>query len=1081
MGHRDLAGRGVDDELARGASASARTAGAAGVRLDEIAHHRVDEDVAVRVGRRHRLAHRGTRLCVLGHLALGVELDRAGHARTGVRPVALALGVDGEHLHLVDGGRREAADGGFGGRAADGVLRPVRRTCGPVAQAVAGDGRPEVVRRRPTHVERGGGRGRAGLGGRRGWRPGSRHVSDVDGDVYGGGLPLHGPADLACVGSPGLVVERSALLHADLAAGRVKLEGARGRRLACQRVAQRLGAVGCARDRVARRRTRGGVFRDRPGHARLSRDGHGAGDVPAVRVTGAVGDCRGGGIEHGDTQGVGSVAGNRGSEHARIGCRGRVGQRVAVGVLELVAHVVIDGCLPGQRRVAQGHGACGGRRVGPPGACVGPGPHALLAAHGPHLHLVGRTRIEVGEVEAGRSGRERAGVGRPGGRGLTRRDLLAVLGLVAGNGRAVGRGGRPGHVQRRVGRLAERRAGHRRRVGNNGVGVRHVDREVRDGCLALHGPVHLAGVGALRLAIEARSLLHADLARDRVDDEGARGRRLAGQRVGQRLAVVRAAGHRIAHLRAGGGVLEDRPGLTPCAGDLDGQGDVPPVPVRYAVGDRRRGGVDDGDRQRVRIVTRDRGGEHADILRGGRIAERVAVGVRELVADVVVGGLVPGGAGVAQGRLGGGRRRVGPTLPDVGPRPLAFLAGHGAHLRLVRRAGLEAGEIDAGRRRRQRAGLLVVGVGGGVRRPRRRVLARCGLLAVPGVVAGDGQAVGGGGRPAHIERRARGLAELRAGHRGRGGLPGLDVRHLDDHIDHRGVAVHRVVHLPAVEPGDHLAALRLILDVGVRRLVVDAGARLHADLARGRVDDEQARVGRVARERVAQRHVVVRRTRDRGAHRRARGGVLGDAPAGLRGDGDGRAARDLSAVAVARDVVDLRGALVEQVRSQHGAPGRAGEADPEQGGVLRGGGVGQRVAVGVLEEGPATQRRCLVPGEGAAEPLSAAREGDAGSGRRTVGRSLADVRPRPLAFLAGRGPHLRLVGRSGLQAREVEGRCRRRQRARLLVVGVGGGVVRPGGGLLALGGLLAVPGVVAGDGQAVGGGGRPGHVERRAR
>ena len=457
------------------------------------------------------------------------------------------------------------------------------------------------------------------------------------------------------------------------------------------------------------------------------------------------------------------------------------------------------------------------------------------------------------------------------------------------------------------------------------------------------------------------------------------------------------------------------------------------------------------------------------MLRGGRVGQRVAVGVREVrpaaerLRFVPVERAAPPKRAAEEGDARGGRRAVRPTRPGVRPRAGALVAAHGPHLRLVGGARLEVREVEGCGRRAERA--AVCG-------PLRGA-----LLAVLRLVAGDGRAVRGGGRPRHVERRVRLPAELSASERRRGGLAGRDIRDPEEDLDGGVVAVDGVVHLAAVELREyHARRIVFNLPVGIVRLVVDARACRDADLARGRVDDEQARAGRVARQRVAQRviglgvAVVVRRPRHRGADGRAGGRVLGDGAARLRGDGDVRAAGDCSAVGVAGGVVDLRRALVEQVRRQHGAAGGAGQAHAEQRRVLRGARVGQRVTVGVREERPATERLRLVPVERAAPPERAAEEGDARGGRRSVGHALTGLRPPPRAFRAGDGPDLDLVGRTLVEAGKVE---RRRRRAEGAAVG------SPRGGLLALRGLLAVLRLVAGDGQAVGGRSRPRHVERR--
>ena len=552
--------------------------------------------------------------------------------------------------------------------------------------------------------------------------------------------------------------------------------------------------------------------------------------------------------------------------------------------------------------------------------------------------------------------------------------------------------------------------------------------------------------------------------------------------IGLGVAVVVRHSRDVAHEVAAAGVLDDAGLHGPHrAGDVHRPGHVPAVRVARSVGDGGRGpGRVQGPNLQRGVV--DPCLDHAGVLRGCRVAERVVVRVLENPRDVTgaqtVSELVPLEREVGDERGRQVRRRIGRALSGVRPRPLALKARERAHLRLVGRARLEARQVDAGRRGGQLAGLLVVGVGDGVVGPRRGRLAVGGLLAVLDVVARDGRAGVARSRPRHVERRVGRLAELRAGERGRVGLPGLDVRHLDEDVDGGGVAVDGVVHLGPVELRDHLAVVRLRLAVRVVCLVVDRRAGRHADLAAGRVDDEQPGVLGLARQRVAQRviglrvAVVVRRPGHGGTDVRPGGGVLGDAARGLRGDGDVRAARDLPAVGVARDVVDLRGALVEQGHPEMGLTGSAGQADPEQRRVLGRGRVGQGVAVGVGEEH--THRALpglLVVGDGANGERAAA-EGGARGGRRAVSGALAGVGPRPLALLAADGPDLRLVGGARLEVGEVERRGGRAERA---------GVSRPRGGFLALGGLLAVLRLVAGDGQVVRVGRRPRHVERRVR
>ena len=211
--------------------------------------------------------------------------------------------------------------------------------------------------------------------------------------------------------------------------------------------------------------------------------------------------------------------------------------------------------------------------VGLPFADVRPGAGAFESRDRPHLHVIGRPRLQVPQRHAGGRRRQHAGLGvtgvgvrmgRPGIGRFALGDLLAVLDLVAADGDAGDRCGRgPLQVQRRVGRFAERRARHRRRGRLAGFEVRDGDGHVRGGRLALHGPLHLARVGALGLVVQRRALLDADLAGGGVDNECPGGRRLARQRVGQRIVglivavVVGRPGYRVAHRRAYGGVLGD--------------------------------------------------------------------------------------------------------------------------------------------------------------------------------------------------------------------------------------------------------------------------------------------------------------------------------------------------------------------------------------------------------------------------------------------------------------------------------------------------------------------------------------------
>ena len=104
--------------------------------------------------------------------------------------------------------------------------------------------------------------------------------------------------------------------------------------------------------------------------------------------------------------------------------------------------------------------------------------------------------------------------------------------------------------------------------------------------------MHLARVGGLGLVVERGSLLHADLARGRVDVEVVR--RLAGERVGvgHLPAFVRRPNHRSAHRRTGRGVLGHVSGRVRHAGDVPALGGIPAVGVARAVGNRRGTRVD---------------------------------------------------------------------------------------------------------------------------------------------------------------------------------------------------------------------------------------------------------------------------------------------------------------------------------------------------------------------------------------------------------------------------------------------------------------------------------------------------------
>ena len=434
---------------------------------------------------------------------------------------------------------------------------------------VSGDGRAVGLRSRPGHVQR---RVRwlaeLGAGDRRRVGLPRLEVHDADGDLGFGLLALHAPRHASQVGGRGLVVQGRALLHADLPAARVDDE--RARRGARQRVAERLLRVGRPGDGIAHRSARGRVLVDvasqlAPGQAgRDAGDVEVHGDVAAVPVADPVGDGGRGRVENLHLQVGGIAALDRHPERAGVRCGRRVGQRVAVVIDEVAAD------RPKRGRVAPAEGEeetgvarrCEPRRpVGPAFSDVRPGAGTFLARERAHLRLVGRAGLQVGQAEARRRGAQRAAVRRPLGGFFTCGRLLAVLHVIARDGQAVGGGRRPGHVQPRVGRLAERGPCHRRRGGLTGFEVRDADGHVRGGRLPLHGPIDLARVGALGLEVQAGALLDADLAGGAVDDERPGGRRLARQRVGQRIvglvvAVVEGRpGHRIPHRRAGGGVL----------------------------------------------------------------------------------------------------------------------------------------------------------------------------------------------------------------------------------------------------------------------------------------------------------------------------------------------------------------------------------------------------------------------------------------------------------------------------------------------------------------------------------------------
>ena len=140
------------------------------------------------------------------------------------------------------------------------------------------------------------------------------------------------------------------------------------------------------------------------------------------------------------------------------------------------------------------------------------------------------------------------------------------------------------------------------------------------------------------------------------------------------------------------------------------------------------------------------------------------------------------------GNCGTVRRPVGRALAGVRPRALGLLAGYGAHLRLVGRARRQVRQVGGRCRRGQQAylGGRVVGVFGIIEFVQRPGVFRSApghLDAVLHLVAGDGQAVGLGGGPGHVQGRGRRLAERRARHGWRSGHGGLHVGHVDREVD----------------------------------------------------------------------------------------------------------------------------------------------------------------------------------------------------------------------------------------------------------------------------------------------------------
>ena len=255
---------------------------------------------------------------------------------------------------------------------------------------------------------------------------------------------------------------------------------------------------------------------------------------------------------------------------------------------------------------------------------------------------------------AGREGQLIAGPGLQGtdadGVGRAVRSLLGCRGAIGGLGLELEFGdGRAPAVDRGFPRDGETGVGNvcdlrvhrsKRRL----VHVRHVDGEVDRGGRSVDRPVHLAGVGGLGLVVQRGAFRHADLAGGGVDLERARGRRLAGQGVGQRLRAVGSSRHGVAHVRVGGGVLGDAPRYVRKATNRDDLEDVSAVPVMCAVGDigSACNWVEEMDPQildwiSVFFAIFYGGGDDAG-RRGRRlIRQRVAVGIGELVVDSLNG------------------------------------------------------------------------------------------------------------------------------------------------------------------------------------------------------------------------------------------------------------------------------------------------------------------------------------------------------------------------------------------------------------------------------------------------------------
>ena len=107
-----------------------------------------------------------------------VARRRGGRPAPRLRPVAVALGVGGAHLHLVRGPGVQAPDGGAGAGHVLGAVGPAPARALAVAQVVVVDVGTGGRRRGPAHVQAGG--GSLGHHRRIRWIRGLVHVGDLD-------------------------------------------------------------------------------------------------------------------------------------------------------------------------------------------------------------------------------------------------------------------------------------------------------------------------------------------------------------------------------------------------------------------------------------------------------------------------------------------------------------------------------------------------------------------------------------------------------------------------------------------------------------------------------------------------------------------------------------------------------------------------------------------------------------------------------------------------------------------------------------------------------------------------------------